>query len=86
VVVYARRVDPSALDFQSFITPTLINTSNVVTKKKKFSGGFRGVNALESQVTESVEFDTVRDEIRRWSSLSEDEYQVGIRYFFWEVT
>ena len=26
-------------------------------KKKKFSRGFRGVSALESQVTESTEFD-----------------------------
>ena len=40
-------------------------------KKQKFSGGFRGVSALESEVTESVEFYAVIDEIHRWSSLSE---------------
>ena len=39
-------------------------------KKQKFSGGFRGVSALEAEVTESVEVDAVSDEIRRWSSLS----------------
>jgi hypothetical protein len=33
------------------------------------------VSALESEVTESAEFYTVSDEIRRWSSLSEGEYQ-----------
>ena len=44
-------------------------------KKQKFSGGFRGVSVLESEVTESVEVDAVSDEIRRWSSLSEDECQ-----------
>ena len=44
-------------------------------KKQKFSGGFRGVSALESEVTESAEFDAVIDEIRRWSSLSEGECQ-----------
>ena len=33
------------------------------------------MSTLESEVTESVEFDAVIDEIRRWSSLSEDEYQ-----------
>ncbi len=27
------------------------------------------------KVTESVEVDAVNDEIRRWSSLSEDEFQ-----------
>ena len=30
---------------------------------------------LESEVTESVDCDSVSDEIRRWSSLSEDEFQ-----------
>jgi hypothetical protein len=40
-------------------------------KKKKFSEGFRGVSALESEVTESDEVDVVSDEIRRLSSLSE---------------
>jgi hypothetical protein len=46
-------------------------------KKQKFSGGFRGVSVLESEVTEPDEVDTVSDsdEIRRWSSLSEDECQ-----------
>ncbi len=44
-------------------------------KKKKFSGGFRGVSALESEVSEPVEVDPVSDEIRRWSNLSEDECQ-----------
>ena len=38
------------------------------------------VSALESEVTESAEFDAVSDEIHRWSSLSEGEYQrfVGV--------
>jgi hypothetical protein len=36
---------------------------------------FRGASDLESEVTEPSEFDTVTDEIRRWSSLSEDECQ-----------
>ena len=38
---------------------------------------FRGANALESEseMTESAEFDAVTDEIRRWSSVSEDEFQ-----------
>ena len=47
-------------------------------KTQKLSGGsrmFRGASALESEVTEAAEFDTVTDEIGRWSSLSEDEYQ-----------
>ena len=44
-------------------------------KKQKFSGGFCGVSALESEVTESAEFDAVSDEIRSWSSLSEGECQ-----------
>ena len=35
----------------------------------------RGVSSLESEVTESADFDSVNDEIRRWSSLSEDECQ-----------
>ncbi len=44
---------------------------------------FRGASALEPQeveMTESVEFDAVTDEIRRWSNLSEDECQrfVGV--------
>ena len=33
------------------------------------------MSALESEVTESAEFDAVSNEIRRWSSLSEDECQ-----------
>ncbi len=33
------------------------------------------MSALESEVTESAEFYKVSDEIRRWSSLSEGEYQ-----------
>ncbi len=38
---------------------------------------FRGASVLESESerTEPVEFDDVTDEIRRWSSVSEDEYQ-----------
>jgi hypothetical protein len=47
-------------------------------KTQKLSGGsrlFRGASTLECEVTESAEFDTVTDEIGRWSSLSEDEYQ-----------
>ena len=35
---------------------------------------FRGASALECEVTKDAEFDTVTDEIGRWSSLSEDEY------------
>ena len=42
-------------------------------KKQKFSGGFRGVSALESGVSEPAEVDPVSDEIRRWSNLSEGE-------------
>jgi hypothetical protein len=48
------------------------------SKTQKMSGGsmiFRGASALECEVTETPEFDTVTDEIRRWSSLSEDECQ-----------
>ena len=52
-------------------------------KKKKFSGGFRGVSVLESEVTESVEVDAVSDEIRRWSSLSEDECQRFVTRSMW---
>ena len=48
-------------------------------KNKKFSRGFRGVSALEPEVTESAEFYAVSDEIRRWSSFSEDECQ----WFVW---
>ena len=47
-------------------------------KTQKLSGGsrmFRGASALEGEVTDTAEFDTVTDEIRRWSSLSADEYQ-----------
>jgi hypothetical protein len=47
-------------------------------KTQKLSGGsrmFRGASALECEVTEAAEFDTVTDEIGRWSSLSEDECQ-----------
>jgi hypothetical protein len=34
------------------------------------------VSALEPEVTESAEFYAVSDEIRRWSSLSEGEFQL----------
>ena len=47
-------------------------------KTQKLSGGsrmFRGASSLEGEVTDTVEFDTVTDEIRRWSSLSADECQ-----------
>jgi hypothetical protein len=50
-------------------------------KKQKLSCTnrmFRGASALEpqeSEMTETVEFDPVTDEIRRWSSVSEDECQ-----------
>ena len=47
-------------------------------KTQKMSGGsmiFRGAFDLECEVTETAEFDTVTDEIGRWSSLSEDECQ-----------
>ncbi len=39
---------------------------------------FRGASVLEpqeSEMTESTEFDPVTDEVRRWSSVSEDGYQ-----------
>ncbi len=36
---------------------------------------FRGASSLEGEVTDTAEFDTVTDEIRRWSSLSADECQ-----------
>ena len=55
--------------------------SPVQKKKKKLSGTsrmFRGASVLEpqeSEMTESGEFDAVTDEIRRWSSVSEDECQ-----------
>jgi hypothetical protein len=50
-------------------------------KKQKLSGTsrmFRGASALEpqeSEMTEAAEFDSVTDEIRMWSSVSEDECQ-----------
>ena len=34
------------------------------------------MSTIESEVTESVEFDLVSDEIRRWSSLSEGHFVV----------
>ena len=39
--------------------------------------GFRGVSVLESEVTESSKLDSSTDEIRRWSSLSEEEFVMG---------
>ncbi len=33
------------------------------------------MSTLESEVTETAEVDVVSDEIRRWSSLSEDKCQ-----------
>ncbi len=47
-------------------------------KKQKLSGTsrmFRGARALESEseMTESSEFHAAVDEIRKWSSVSEDE-------------
>ena len=33
------------------------------------------VSALDPEVTESAEFYAVSDDIHRWSSLSEDEFQ-----------
>ena len=53
-----------------------LTTSQISTHKKQtMSGGFRDVSVLESEVTEPVDFNAVSDEIRRWSSLSEDECQ-----------
>ena len=53
-----------------------LTTSQISThKKQNMSGGFRDVSVLESEVTEPVDFNAVSDEIRRWSSLSEDECQ-----------
>jgi hypothetical protein len=60
-------------NFSTLTTPRLSSRKN-----QKFSGGFRGVGVLESEVTESVEFYAVRDEILRWSSLSEGEYQIFV--------
>jgi len=45
-----------------------LSTRQVSPRKKKKSGGswmFRGMSVLQSEVAESVEFDTVREEIRR---------------------
>ncbi len=42
---------------------------------------FRGASSLEpqeSEMTEPVEFDTVTNEIRRWSSVSEDECGLSV--------
>ena len=36
------------------------------------------MSALEPEVTESAEFYAVSDEIRRWSSLSEGEFQLFV--------
>jgi hypothetical protein len=36
---------------------------------------FRGASVLESEVSESGEFDAVTDEIRRWARFSEVECQ-----------
>ena len=36
------------------------------------------MSVLEFEVTESVEFDVVSDEIQRWSSLSEGECQLFV--------
>jgi hypothetical protein len=47
-------------------------------KTQKWSGGssmLRGVSSLESEVTETADFDAVNDEIRRRWSLSEDDCQ-----------
>ncbi len=46
-----------------------LTTPRLSSRKK------RGVSTLESEVTESSEFYTDSDEILRWSSLSEGEYQ-----------
>ncbi len=43
-------------------------------KKQRFSGGFRGASALESEVTQSVEFDAVIDEIRVCTVLCQQIY------------
>ena len=66
--------DQKVLGDQYITTETLYRTyireTNDVVK-------FRGASDLESESerTELVEFDTVTDEIRRWSSVSEDECQ-----------
>ena len=36
------------------------------------------MSALETEVTESVEVDPVSDEIHRWASLSEGEFQLFV--------
>ena len=71
IVNHFHGVSSSADDVLKMTTPRLSSR-----KEQKFSGGFRGVSPLESEVTESAEFYAVSDEIRRWSSLSEGEFQI----------
>jgi hypothetical protein len=52
----------SPLPISSDMSP---RQSPCARKKKMFSGGFRGVSALESEVSEPTESDPVSDEIRR---------------------
>ena len=74
IVNHFHGVSSSADDVLKLTTPRLSPR-----KKQKFSGGFRGVSSLESEVTESAEFYAVSDEIHRWSSLSEGEFQLFVR-------
>ncbi len=71
IVNHFHGVSSSADDVLKMTTPRLSPR-----KKEKFSGGFRGVSDLEPEVTESTEFYSVSDEIHRWSSLSEGEFQL----------
>ena len=65
----------SATLWTGMVRPLGLTQVGSPPKKQKFSEGFRGVSALESEASEPPEFDAVSDEIRRWSSLSEDECQ-----------
>ena len=52
---------PETSDVLKLTTPRMSSR-----KEQGISGGFRGVSALKSEVTESVDFDASSDEIRRW--------------------
>ncbi len=71
IVNHFHGVSSSADDVLKLTTPRLSPR-----KKQKISGGFRGVSDLKPEVTESAEFYAVSDEIHRWSSLSEGEFQL----------
>ena len=53
---------------------TSVSCASIIRCTSGISAG-GSPSALEPEVTESGEFYAVNDEIRRWSSLSEDECQ-----------